>query len=103
MVHAFVCTHIDYRNSLLAGLPKCRLSPLQLVLNAAARLIARLSRFSHISTFMTEHLHWLPLIARIWFKILFLTSRVFLGLAPAIFVIQFADPFRLTVVGHSAP
>ena len=82
MVHAFVCTRIDYCNSLLAGLPKCRLSPLQSVLNAAARLIARLPRFSHISTFMTEHLHWLPLIARIRFKILFLTSRVLLGLAP---------------------
>src|SRR5688572_26884314 len=81
MVHAFVCTHIDYRNSLLAGLPKCRLSPLQLVLNAAACLITRLPRFSHISTFMTQHLHWLPLIARILFKILFLTSRVLLGLA----------------------
>ena len=44
--------------------------------------LARLPRFSHISTFMTENLHWLPLIARIRFKILFLTSRVLLGLAP---------------------
>src|SRR6218665_3053331 len=43
IVHAFVCSRIDYCNSLLIGLPKTRLSPLQTVLNAAARLIARLS------------------------------------------------------------
>ena len=75
MVHAFICSCIDYYNSLLIGLPKLRLAPLQSVLNAAARLIARLPRFSHISTFMTEHLHWLPITARINFKILFLTSN----------------------------
>jgi hypothetical protein len=82
MVHAFICSRIDYCNSLLIGLPKSRLSPLQSVLNAAARLIARLPRFSHISIFMTEHLHWLPLFARIRFKVLFLTSKAFLGQAP---------------------
>ena len=82
MVHAFICSRIDYCNSLLVGLPKSRLSPLQSVLNAAARLIARLPRFSHISAFMIEHLHWLPLIARIRFKVLFLISRAFLGQAP---------------------
>src|SRR5678815_4361152 len=71
IVHAFICSRLDYCNSLLMGLPKQRLSPLQSVFNASARLIARLPRFSHISTYMTEHLHWLPLIARIRFKILF--------------------------------
>src|SRR6218665_2847681 len=38
IVHAFVCSRIDYCNSLLVGLPKVRLSPIQSVLNAAARL-----------------------------------------------------------------
>ena len=56
MVLAFVCSRIDYCNSLLIGLPKSRLAPLQSVLNAAARLIAHIPRFSHISTFMTEQL-----------------------------------------------
>jgi len=31
---------------------------------------------------MSEQLHWLPLTARIQFKILFLTSRAFQGKAP---------------------
>ena len=52
LVHAFVFSRIDYCNSLLVGLPKIRLSPLQSVLNTAARLIARLPRYSHISTFI---------------------------------------------------
>src|SRR6218665_648191 len=59
------------------------LAPLQSVLNAAARLIARIPRFSHISTFMTEQLHWFPLSARIHFKIIFLVYKAFLGLAPS--------------------
>src|SRR6218665_1376705 len=81
--NAFVCSRIDYCNSLLIGLPKSRLAPLQSVFNAAARLIARIPRFSHISTFMTEQLHWLPLSARIHFKIIFLVYKAFLGLAPS--------------------
>ena len=48
IVHAFVCSRIDYCNSLLIGLPKTRLSPLQTVLKVAARLIARLPSYSHI-------------------------------------------------------
>src|SRR6218665_946190 len=82
MVHAFVCSRIDYCNFLLIGLPKSRLAPLQSVLNSASRLIARIPRFSHTSTFMTEQLHWLLLSARIHFKIIFLVYKAFLGLAP---------------------
>src|SRR5688572_8005347 len=82
IVHAFVCSRIDYCNALYAGLPKVRLSTLQSVLNSAARLIARLPRFSHISTFMTNKLHWLPIEARIQYKILHLVSRAYHGQAP---------------------
>src|SRR6218665_3673592 len=44
---------------------------------------ARIPRFSHISTFMTEQLHWFPLSARIHFKIIFLVYKAFLDLAPS--------------------
>src|ERR1043165_854800 len=60
----------------------CYICMYMYVLNAAARLIARLSRFSHISTFMIEQLHWLPLTARIQFKILFLTCKAVLCQTP---------------------
>ena len=82
IVHAFVCSRIDFCNSVLIGLSKVRLSPIQSVLNAAARLIARLPKFSHISSFMINQLHWLPLTARIGFKVLILVLKSKLGIAP---------------------
>src|SRR6218665_1123765 len=82
IVHAFVCSGIDYCNSLLVGLPKVRHSPIQYVLNAAARLIVRLPRTSHISAFTFDHLHWLPLIARIQLKVLTLIYHSHIGQTP---------------------
>src|SRR6218665_2660274 len=84
IIHAFVCSRIDYCNSLLVGLPKVRLSPIQSVLNAAAKLVGRLElpRTSHISAFIFDHLHWLPLIARIQLKVLTLIYRSHIGQAP---------------------
>ena len=73
---------MDYCNSLLIGLPMVRLTALQSVLNAAARLITRLPKFSHISSYMSEHLHWLPLVARIQFKVVALVLKSQLGLSP---------------------
>src|SRR6218665_1504091 len=71
-----------YCNSLLIGLPKTRLSPLQTVLNAAARLIARLPRYSHISYYIKEHLHWLPISTRIEYKVLLIVLKAQMGVAP---------------------
>src|ERR1043165_7959903 len=82
MVHAFVSSCIDYCNSILIGLPKVRLSSVQSVLNAAARLIARIPLYSHISTYMTNELHWLPILARINHKVLLLVTKSQHGLAP---------------------
>ena len=39
----------------------------------------QLPRTSHISSFMFDHLHWLPLIARIQLKILTLIYRSHIG------------------------
>src|SRR6218665_3295101 len=78
IVHAFVCSRIDYCNSL----PKTRLSPLQTVLNAAARLISRLPRYSHTSYYIKEHLHWLPISTRIEYKVLLIVLKAQMGVAP---------------------
>ena len=90
----FSVLSIDYSNSLLICLSKSRLSPLQSVLNTAARLIARLPRYSRISTFMFEELHWLPLRARIQFKILTLMFKAQRGLSP-IYLIEVRYYFGL--------
>src|SRR6218665_1838534 len=40
IVHGFVCSCTNYCNPLYLGSPKARLSPVQSILNAAARMIA---------------------------------------------------------------
>jgi len=84
IVHAFIWSRIDYCNSLYAGLPTTRLSSIQSVMNLTTRLIARLPRFSHISTYMTYVLLWFPVASRIRYKVLLLIARAQQGLAPNI-------------------
>jgi len=80
IVHVFVCSRIDYCNSLMIGLPKPPRfkATLQTVLNVAARLIARLSRYSHIhvSSYIKGNLHWLPISTRIEYKVLLIVLRL---------------------------
>ncbi|XP_064198071.1 uncharacterized protein LOC135258535 [Anguilla rostrata] len=73
---------LDYCNSLLAGLPASATRPLQLIQNAAARLVFNLPRHSHVTPLLTT-LHWLPVIARIKFKTLVLAYQAVKGSAPA--------------------
>src|SRR6218665_3556626 len=74
-----MCPHC---NSLLIGLPKTRLAPVQSVLNAAARMLARLLPYLHISDYMISELHWLPILARVRYKVLLLVAKSQQGLAP---------------------
>ena len=82
LVHAFISSHLDCNNSLLFGLPKSHLHPLQRIQNSAARLITRSKPFNHISPILNE-LHWLPVVDRITFKICLLTFKAIHGFAPS--------------------
>ncbi|XP_070541651.1 uncharacterized protein [Ptychodera flava] len=72
LIHAFVTSQLDYCNSLLYGVSKEQLSRLQSVQNAAARarLVTQSRKFDHITPVLID-LHWLPIEARIRFKVLF--------------------------------
>ncbi|KAK6301287.1 hypothetical protein J4Q44_G00293850, partial [Coregonus suidteri] len=59
LIQALVISRLDYCNSLLAGLPACAIKPLQLIQNAAARLVFNLPKFSHVTPLLRT-LHWLP-------------------------------------------
>ena len=81
LVHAFITSQLDYCNSLLFGITKNQLARLQCLQNAAARLISRKRKFDHITPVLKD-LHWLPVDARIRFKILLITFKIVHGIAP---------------------
>ncbi|KAA0722921.1 hypothetical protein E1301_Tti013651 [Triplophysa tibetana] len=81
LIHAFMTSRLDYCNALLGGCPAGLLQKLQLVQNAAARVLTRTKKFEHITPVLST-LHWLPIKHRIKFKILLITYKALHGLAP---------------------
>ena len=81
LVHAFITCRLDYGNALLFGLPKYQIQRLQSILNCAARLVKRHSKFDRALPLLFE-LHWLPVEQRITFKILLFVFKSLNGLAP---------------------
>src|SRR6218665_3304926 len=72
LMHAFICSRVNYSSAIYAGVALAHVDQLQSVLNAAARLIGGIPKFGHISEFIRAELHWLPMHRRIAFKILML-------------------------------
>ena len=82
MIHSLVNVRLDYCNSILYGLPDNSLCRLQKIQNTAARILALLPRFSHISATLFD-LHWLPIRYRITFNICILAYQAYHRIAPS--------------------
>jgi len=67
---------------------------------AAARLIARLPPYSHISAYMINDLYWLPILVPIRCKVLILVGKSQKGLAPKYLCELMCKPFS---AGSSRP
>lgn len=81
VIHAFISCKLDYCNSLYVGLDHSSLRRLQLVQNAAARLLTGTKKRKHITPVLAS-LHWLPIRFRIDFKVLLIVFKILTGLAP---------------------
>ena len=81
VIHAFITSRLDYCNALYTCLNQKSISRLQLVQNAAARLLTNTKKRDHITPVMAT-LHWLPVVFRIDFKILLLAFKAQNGLGP---------------------
>ena len=82
LVQSLVISRIDYCNSLLTSFPKKLTNKLQRVQNHAARVICKKRKRDHMTPVLKE-LHWLPVRSRIRFKILLLTYKCLIKLAPS--------------------
>ena len=81
LVHGLVHSHIDFCNGLFTDIPAYQIDRLQKVQNQAARIVANSSTYRP-SVEILKSLHWLPVKARIMFKILVTVFRVVQGTAP---------------------
>ena len=82
LVSSFVFSRIDYCNALLANLPDTILHKLQRFQNHAARLVLKKRKRDHITP-MLRTLHWLPVSARISYKIAVLVHKCINKKAPS--------------------
>uniref|UniRef100_A0A8C7E7H9 Reverse transcriptase domain-containing protein n=1 Tax=Naja naja TaxID=35670 RepID=A0A8C7E7H9_NAJNA len=81
VTHALVTSQINYCNALYMGLPLRTTRRLQLVQNAAARVVMGVSRYSIITSLLRK-LHWLPVALWMRFKVLVITYKALHGLGP---------------------
>jgi len=69
MAAAFIASRVDYCNGVLYGISSQVIHRLQMVLNAAARLVVGVGRYEHITPALRDVLLWLPVPQRMQFKI----------------------------------
>ena len=74
LIHNHVISRLDYCNSFYYKIPNILLKKLQNIQNRAARLIKKIPLRERITPALIE-LHWLPMKARIMYKICLLTYK----------------------------
>ena len=92
VIHAFISSRLDYCNALYSGISKHNIHRLQLIQNAAARLLTRTKRTDHITPVLAA-LHWLPVRFRIDFKIALFVFKALHGQAP-VYICNLLTPYK---------
>ena len=81
VVLSLVISHLDYCNSILVGVSKKYISKFQIIQNRAAKIVLNVN-VRHHSIDALKQLHWLPIVARIDFKLCLLVYKCIKGFAP---------------------
>ena len=72
---AMVSARLDYCNLMLHGTSKQNVNKLQRIQNMLARTVVQARKYDHVSPILVE-LHWLPIAARIHYKMALTTYKV---------------------------
>ena len=95
LVRGLVMSHLDYCNVIFSSFPEYLLDLLQKVQNAATKLVLSMKKSDSATVALTT-LHWLPIRARIDFKILTLVQKCLSDNAPGYLI----DLLVLLEVNH---
>ena len=81
LVIGLITSHLDYCNTIFSGIPNCLLDHLQHVQNAAAKLVCNKRKYDSTRDCLM-YLHWLPIRARIDYKIAVMVHKCLNDKAP---------------------
>lgn len=81
VVHAYIFSCLDYCSALYVGTCQTHIAHLQLVQNAAARLLMNAGKTDHVTPLLS-FLGWLPIHFRIQYKILIYVFIALHGMVP---------------------
>ena len=98
LIISLVLSRIDYCNSLLCRLPNCLISKLQSLQNRAAKTALQADYYSSSHTCL-DRLHWLPVVLRAQFKLLWLTANILYFNARLIYMTVFPLDRLLSLSG----
>ncbi|XP_060561618.1 uncharacterized protein LOC132721348 [Ruditapes philippinarum] len=87
LVHGLVNSHIDFCNGLFAEIPVLSNRSTSETPNQAARVVMNV--YDQPSADLRKSLHWLPVKARIMFKVILIVFRVIHGTAPTYLITLF--------------
>jgi len=92
LLHSFIASRIDYCNAVLAGAPKATTNKLQLVLNAAARVVSGTHKFDWgLSRLLHTELQWLDVPERVVYKLGVMVFNCLHGQAPQ-YLVELCQP-----------
>ena len=92
ILQSLVTSRLDYGNALLHGQPQILTQRLQKIQNIAARIVTRTPRREHITPVL-HNLHWLPVAARIKYRVLLLTYKALHDKCPS-YIIDMLELYK---------